>query len=205
MSLTKYLKPISIAAATFVACSSASFVNSEEYNKGVYLNLGLGIGSFSDEVWSDGLEDEFQYGLGFEAGLGYDFGKRFRTEVTYSNTASMAPSGEDINLNTVLFNGFIDFPAENSNYTPFIGLGYGSTNADATDLCNAGTSTDCDESAGTFSISGGVAYAINETTELTAKATYLNLADLDMNDNGTAFTVDGSGIFSLLFGATVRF
>ena len=84
-------------------------------------------------------------------------------------------------------------------------MGYGTTDVNAKDLCSTGSNTDCEEDEGTFSVSGGFAYEISDTTELTAKATYLSLSDLDMNDNGTSFTLDGSGVFSFLVGAIVRF
>lgn len=206
MSFLKSFKSASISTLACAALGSASVTKAEEFGKGVYVNLGIGTGTYSDVIWSDGVVDTFEYGFGFEAGIGYDFGKRFRTEITYSNLASENDNlGKDGTFNSLIFNTFIDFPISDSKYTPFIGLGLGTTKADADDLCTSGTSTDCEDDVATFSVSGGLAYAINDSTELTAKATYLGFDDISMNNNGTAFTVLESETFTIHFGARVKF
>ena len=206
MSFLKSIKSISIGSLACASLGSVSVTQAEEFGKGVYVNLGIGTGTYSDIIWSDGAVDTFEYGFGFETGIGYDFGKRFRTELTYSNLSSENDNlGQDGTFNSIIFNGFIDFPISDSKYTPFIGLGFGTTKADADDLCTAGTSTDCEDNVATFSVSGGLAYAINDSTELTAKATYLGFDDISMNNNGTAFTVLESETFTIHLGARVKF
>ena len=88
MTLSNTLKSFSIATLAFTSLGSAGTLQAEEYNKGIYVNLGIGSGTYSDVVWSDNSVDTFDYGLGFEAGIGYDFGKRFRTELTYASLNS---------------------------------------------------------------------------------------------------------------------
>ena len=206
MTLSNTLKSFSIATLAFTSLGSAGTLQAEEYNKGIYVNLGIGSGTYSDVVWSDNSVDTFDYGLGFEAGIGYDFGKRFRTELTYASLNSEHDgTGNDGKFSSIIFNGFIDFPIENTKYTPFLGLGFGTTNTDAVDLCTAGAATDCEDDVATYSVSGGLAYAVNDSTELTAKITYLGFDDISMNNNGVAFTVLESETLTVSIGARVSF
>tara|TARA_Y100001968_G_scaffold5784_1_gene5072 strand:- start:1475 stop:2149 length:675 start_codon:yes stop_codon:yes gene_type:complete len=207
MELSKSLKSLSIATVACASFSSTGITQAaEEYENGVYVNIGIGAGTFSDVVWSDNSTDTFEYGFSWESGIGYDFGKTFRTELTYSNLLSEhEETGNNATFSSLIFNGFIDLPIEGSNITPFVGIGFGTTNVDAKDICTSGTSTDCADDVATISVSGGLAYAINDSTELTAKATYLGFDDISMNNNGTAFTVLESETFSIDMGARFRF
>tara|TARA_Y100001968_G_C19403934_1_gene742590 strand:+ start:167 stop:787 length:621 start_codon:yes stop_codon:yes gene_type:complete len=206
MELSKNLKALSMTTVAFALFGSTGKTQAEEYQNGIYVNLGLGTGTYSDIVWSDDSVDTFEFGFGWETGIGYDFGKRFRTELTYSNLSSEHDqTGDDATFSSLIFNGFIDFPIEDSKLTPFLGLGVGNTNIDADDVCTSGTATDCKDEIVTFSVSGGLAYAINDSTELTAKVTYLGFDDISMNDNGTAFTVLESETVSMNIGARFRF
>ena len=83
--LKKSFLLVTLAVSTL---GSLLTTRAEEYKKGIYGNLAIGTGTYSDIIWSDGSTDTFQFGFGFETGIGYDFGKRFRTEITYSNTSS---------------------------------------------------------------------------------------------------------------------
>ena len=206
MSFKQNLRSISFSTLAFATFGSAAVTQAEEFGKGVYVNLGIGSGTYSDIVWSDGLVDTFDFGFGFEAGLGYDFGKRFRTELTYSKLNSEHDgTGNDAQFGSIIFNGFIDFPIEDTKFTPFLGLGFGTTNVDAVDLCTAAAATDCEDDVATFSFSGGLAYSLNDSTELTGKLTYLGFDDISMNNNGTAFTVLESETFTFSIGARVKF
>tara|TARA_Y100000589_G_scaffold234810_1_gene222202 strand:- start:1385 stop:2005 length:621 start_codon:yes stop_codon:yes gene_type:complete len=206
MEFTKNLNSLAVATLACASLGSATAIQSEEYEKGIYVNLGIGSGSYSDVVWSDGATDTYEFGFGFETGIGYDFGKNFRTEITYSNLLSENDQvGKNFIFQSLVFNGFIDFPLGDSRYTPFVGLGLGYTHADAKDLCVVGTSTDCFDDVATFSLSGGLAYAINDSTELTAKATYLGFDDINMKNHGQNFTVSESDTLTFLLGARVTF
>ena len=89
--------------------------------------------------------------------------------------------------------------------TPFIGVGFGTTGVDANNLCVANGANDCDDDVATYSLSGGLAYGLNETTELTAKLTYLGFDDIKINNNGTSITVLESETLSFHIGARVKF
>ena len=206
MNLSKTFKSLSFATLACASLGSANILQAEEYKKGIYVNLGIGSGTYSDIIWSDNLVDTFEYGLGFEAGIGYDFGKRFRTELTYASLNSEHDAtGNDGKFSSILLNGFIDFPIEDTKFTPFLGLGFGTTNTDAVDLCTAGAATDCEDDVATYSLSGGLAYAVSDSTELTAKITYLGFDDISMNNNGVAFTVLESETLTVSVGARVSF
>ena len=206
MKLSKKFKSLSFATLTCTSLGSIAISQAEEYKQGIYVNLGIGSGTYSDITWSDNLIDTFDFGFGYEAGLGYDFGKRFRSEVTYSYLNSQHDAtSKDAKFSSILFNSFIDFPIDDTKFTPFIGLGFGTTNVNAVDLCTAGTATDCDDDVATYSLSGGLAYAVNDSTELTAKITYLGFDDISMNNNGTAFTILASETLTVSIGARVSF
>ena len=104
-----------------------------------------------------------------------------------------------------MFNGFIDFPLGNSKWTPFVGTGIGTTNVDATNLCTAGGADDCKDNVGTYNISGGINYELNDKTEILTKVTYLGFGDIDVTDDGTLLRVTGSETLSYRVGLTFKF
>ena len=93
----------------------------------------------------------------------------------------------------------------NTKFTPFIGVGFGTTGVDANNLCFANGANDCDDDVATYSLSGGLAYGLNDSTELTAKLTYLGFDDININNNGTRITVLESETLSFHIGARVKF
>ncbi len=152
----------------------------EEYPSGMYLSTGWGIGKIGDINFGTNAGTfigvlRHSPGLEYEFGLGYDFGKRYRMDLTYGQTGqnyenSTTPAGYvDTLLSTLALNAYVDFPTE-SNLTPFIGLGIGSTRVDV----SGGW-----DSAGSASLVLGGAYALTKRLDLEAKATFRGLSDLD--------------------------
>ena len=205
MKLSKKLSSISISLAAISTFASVNSLQADEYKKGIYSNIGVGAGTYSDILWTTGAVTPFDYGISLDFGLGYDFGKRFRTELSYTNTTSERETGNQAKFNSIILNGYLDFPIENTKFTPFIGVGFGTTGVDANNLCFANGANDCDDDVATYSFSGGLAYGLNDTTELTAKLTYLGFDDININNNGTRITVLESETLSFHIGARVKF
>ena len=158
MLTSKSLAALSIASLSMLPF--AKEVKSDDYKKGLYGYIGAGTGTFSDLViQGTPFSVNFDPGFSFESSLGYDFGKHFRVEASYSNTTSTTVTDNNDKIRSIIFNGYLDFPIENSKWTPFIGAGYGSTNVDAVNLCTAGGADDCEDDVATYSISGGLSYA----------------------------------------------
>lgn len=160
------------AAAALAVTAVASPVNAQENEapkdttKGAYATVGVG-GSWASSVNSTYNNPTFYDGsttygssgsmtgntplgggVAVEAGVGYDFGNNFRSELTYLfNNASLKTttfnlnsnfSGTQINgtlspntsgslnTNSVMLSGYYDIPTK-SKFTPYVGAGIGYT------------------------------------------------------------------------------
>ena len=114
-------------------------------------------------------------------------------------------TGNQAKFGSFILNGYVDFPIENSKWAPFLGVGIGTTNVDATNLCTVGGRDDCKDITSTYSLSGGINYALNDTTEITSKVTYLGFGDIDTTDDGVTLRVSESETLSYRIGLTFRF
>ena len=193
-----YFKKVN--AISLLAVSSLTFLTgspckaNEEYPTGMYATVNLGAGEVSSFEDPNGAELEFEYGFGYELGLGYDFGKNFRTDISYirgrtelDGKESGINDGETVTKGFML-TGYLDFPIENTKWEPFIGLGIGAMEMDATENCDGAATSDCTDDAFTYSISGGVNYAINPSTSISAKITYMDYEDIVFTNGGA--TID---------------
>ena len=202
----KYLSTIVTTSLLSLSPLTIDSANADEFKKGFYSSYSLGTGTYSDLILSGTIFAlPFDYGFSYEAGVGYDFGERFRTELSYTNTTSSISTGHQAKFGSFMLNGYVDFPIENSKWAPFVGAGIGTTNVDATNLCTAGGTDDCKDNVGTFAISGGVNYALNDTTEITTKVSYLGFGDVDVTDDGTLIRITGSETLSYRVGLTFKF
>ena len=191
MSNFNRVKVISLlAASSLTFLTGNSLKANEEYPIGMYgiINIGAGeVSSFDDQL---GTEMEFDYGFAYELGIGYDFGKNFRTDISYSGSKSgfdgavLGVADGDFEMKAFMLTGYLDFPIENTKWEPFIGLGIGSMEIDTSDACVAAANTSCTADVFTYSLSGGVNYALNPTTSVSAKITYMKPQDLDLNNAG---------------------
>ena len=204
MSYFKKVNAISMLAASSLTFLTGSPLKANEaYPTGMYATVNLGAGEVSSFDDPNGAELEFEYGFGYELGLGYDFGKTFRTDISYLGGRSEfdgTPLGiddGDFEMKTFMLTGYLDFPIENTKWEPFVGLGVGSMEIDAEDACVAAANTDCTVSTFTYALSGGVNYAINSNTSISAKLTYLKPQDFDITNQG----VDVVGIEATAFSA----
>ena len=119
-----------------------------------------------------------------------DFGKNFRTDISYirgrsevDGKASGINDG-DVVTKGFMLTGYLDFPIKNTKWEPFIGLGIGSMEMDTTETCDGAATSDCTDDALTYSISGGVNYAINPSTSISAKITYMDYEDIVFTNGG---------------------
>ena len=86
LSLRKYLAFFSAGSLSLFTCN---FSVAEEYEKGAYASFDFGIGEFSEIEQAGGLPNiEVDPGFSFEGAIGYDFGKNFRTDISYTKTNS---------------------------------------------------------------------------------------------------------------------
>ncbi len=185
------------SAALAIACIVPSSVLAEDKSTGYYLSTGWGLGKVGDIDFETNSGTRIgtlrhESGLEYELGFGYDFGEKYRVDVTYGQTGqnyenSSTPSGYvDTIISTISVNGYVDFPNE-SKLTPFVGLGIGSSNVEV----QGGDAT-----AMSFSGILGGAYSLNEKVSLEAKLTYRTLGELEFD----WVDVTGANNFSGLLG-----
>ena len=204
------MKPFKTFAALSIAASTlyplAPELKADDYEKGFYGSIGLGSGTFSDLLLvGSPFALAFDPGFSYEGSLGYDFGKNLRVDVSYTNTTSTIATNHQAVFGSIILNGYLDFPIENTKWTPFVGVGYGSTNVDAVNLCTAGGTDDCTDDVATYSISGGVSYAINPDVDITGKFTYLGFDLIKVTDDGTLAIVSESETVSAHIGVKFKF
>ncbi len=173
--------------------------------KGFYTSINLGTGSYSDVTPPGAATMPYEYGFSYQGGIGYDFG-RLRTEVNYTHTTSENTTlSSPIKLGTWMLNALVDFPIENSKFEPFVGLGYGTTNADATSQCSAGGADTCTDNVGTWGVSIGAGYEVSETVDLTGTLSYLGFNTIDITDDGVLTQVLDSETLAFRIGARFKF
>tara|TARA_B100000700_G_scaffold326056_1_gene436529 strand:+ start:7270 stop:7860 length:591 start_codon:yes stop_codon:yes gene_type:complete len=195
MSIRKILASLSLG----IACIAPGSVMAED--KGMYLSTGWGLGKIGDLNMGTNTGTfigvlRHEAGLEYDIGLGYDFGERYRVDVTFGQTGqnyenSSTPAGYvDTIISTVSINGYLDMPTQ-SNLTPFVGLGVGSTEVEVYGGTASGSS---------FSAILGGAYAISNKVDLEAKLTYRTFSELDFG----WVKVTGSNNTSGLLGVRVK-
>jgi len=204
----KLLQITSLLAVGSVTLTSNNLLMADEvYKSGAYAALGAGVGTWSD-LEQNGTTTEFDSGFSYEGTLGYDFGKTFRTDITYSGTTSSATIGgtdRDATFKSFMANIYVDFPIDNSKLAPFLGFGLGSTEADLEETCTAAADTDCTDSVFTYGINGGISYSINPSTDVYGKVTYLGFSDITIIDTGNTTIVQDSETLSAYIGVKFNF
>jgi len=208
MSKLGFLKAVSIIASGSIVFFANDTVRAEEiYDKGAYATINIGAGKYSD-IEAGGATQEFDTGFSYFGSLGYDFGKSFRTDVSYAGTTSsteQAGQDFDIDVKTFMVNAYVDFPNEGSKIAPFVGAGIGTTELDASELCTAAANTDCTDNVFTYGIYGGVSYEISPKTDIVGQVAYLGFADADITNLGVTSTITGSETLSAYIGLKFNF
>ena len=179
-------------------------VKSEE-SKGFYFSGNYGTSSFTSADWKatvGGLSHTgdliFDDGTGWEAGIGYDFG-RFRTELSYANsnndiksisakinegihsgTSVESSASGDLKISSILINGYLDFPiGEQKKWTPYLGGGIGGSKLDIDNITVDGEEL---ESSNTwlfgYQAKLGLSYSLNKGIDIFGEGIYSAFSDL---------------------------
>ena len=203
-----FLKTVSIIASGSFVLFANNLVRAEEiYDQGAYGTINLGAGKYSD-IEVGATTQEFDTGFSYFGSLGYDFGKTFRTEVSYSGTTSgteLAGQDSDLDVKSFMVNAYADFPNDGSKIAPFIGAGIGTSELDFTDTCTAAANTDCTDNVFTYGVYGGISYEISPQTDIIGQLSYLGFSDAEITDAGVTATITGSETLSAYVGIKFNF
>ena len=179
-------------------------VKSEE-STGLYLTGNFGTSSFTSADWKatvGGLSHTgdliFDDGTGWEAGIGYDFG-RVRTELSYANsnndiesisaiidegilsgTAVDSSASGDLKIKNIMISGYLDFPiGEQKKWTPYLGGGIGGSKLDIDNITVDGEEL---ESSNTwlfgYQAKLGLSYSLNKGIDIFGEGIYSAFSDL---------------------------
>ena len=188
MKSNNMFRSISIFISIFYLLLSGLKAKANEYKKGFYSSVSLGIGKYSGILQThndSGVLANYPHtsGFSYEGSIGYDFGKRYRVDLSYANSTSRIEEGNSTHafFSSYMLNGYIDFQIENSKWEPFIGLGIGTTNVDGTNTCFEGGVDHCLDDVLTLGVSGGVNYALSKKIDLTAQGLgfYISFGGID--------------------------
>jgi len=200
-SISKVIVPLGIVASSFATPVFAE-------SKGFYFKGNVGVTDISDvtaTVSSVSATLEIDSGVSYGVGVGYDFGNDFRTEIGYdiitgdiSKIAGTSASA-DIDASTISLSIFKDFSSD-SKFTPYVGVGVGSTNVDIGTLSISGTSyAGTDDSATSAALTLGTSYELNDSSAFFVEGNYRKVGDL------TITGVEYSDISSLGANAGFKF
>ena len=199
MKSNNMFRSISIFISIFYLFLSGLKAKANEYKKGFYSTVSLGIGKYSGILQThndSGVLANYPHssGYSYEGSIGSDFGKRYRIDLSYANSTSRIKEGNSTHafFSSYMLNGYIDFHIENSKWEPFIGLGIGTTNVDGTNTCFAGGVDHCLDDVLTLGVSGGLNYALSKQLDLTTKLTYYKFDDITIIDSGRTINANDS-------------
>ena len=212
------LRTLATIGITFSAFSCPVFAGGEGIidgeKSGIYFSGGVGTTSVDDIkgtiTSSITNKTELEKGFLYSAGFGYDFGD-FRAEVNYrkdsfdinkysvtnngTTTAATSAKG-DFDVSTIGVNIFYDFN-NNSQFTPYIGAGIGSTKLDVKNsVINGISASNTDDSTTSYNLKLGVSYEVAKSSELYLEGTYLTISDVDLN----SVKVDDIKTYSVMAG-----
>ena len=176
-----------ISKAIVPAGLMASSLFAPSFAEGIYAKAGAGVTQFSDvtaTVGSYSGELEFDSGMSYGVGLGYDFGNDFRAELGFNQVngaidsiAGVAATA-DIEATTISASVFKDF-RNDSNFTPYVGVGIGTTSVDVDTLTLNSTSyTGADDDATSIAITVGSSIEMGDAASVFVEGTYTNVDDL---------------------------
>ena len=194
MKFNKITTLIPLLISTISLLFPISKLYAEEYKKGMYTSVGLGIMDYSGIILNDPSDYPHESGFNYEGNIGYDFGKKYRIEIGFNSATSKIESGSHAFFRSIMLNGYIDFPIENKRWEPFLGIGIGTTNVNAKNLCySAGN---CVDDVITVGINGGINYALTKSIDLTSKVSYLKFDDMTFTDNGPTYLSNTAVIYN---------
>jgi len=217
------LRTLASIGITLSAFSCPVFAGEERSldgeKSGIYFSGGVGMTSVDDikaTISSTTTnKTELDKGFLYSAGFGYDFGD-FRAEINYrkdsldtdkyrvtnSGKTEIAASAKgDLDVSTIGVNIFYDFN-NNSQFTPYVGAGIGSTEIKSKNTVVNGVSiANADDSKTSYNLKLGISYEVAKSSELFIEGTYQSISDVKLNvakiDDIKAYSVLAGLRFSL--------
>ena len=133
----KGLKAFALTSSLLLAplLSSSAVSEEKEKFKGFYVMVGGGYSNATDIDISTGGLIDFNNGVLWDVGAGYDFGD-FRAEISYDDTTHNVnkvagqPSSTQVSTRSVFVTAYYDFRADKT-WQPYVGLGIGSSEIEA--------------------------------------------------------------------------
>lgn len=183
-SISKLILPIGILGSSLLTPCFADDA------KGVYVKPSVGYSNISDiEASVSGVTAtvELDSGLTYGLNVGYDFGNDIRTEIGYdkvtgdfTKVAGVAITG-DVDVSTFSASVFKDF-SNDSNFTPYIGAGLGTTNIDVGTMTLDGTAyAGSNSNTETLTLTLGTNYEFNEGSNVFLEGNYRKVGDVTVS------------------------
>tara|TARA_B100000945_G_scaffold297400_1_gene276443 strand:+ start:265 stop:837 length:573 start_codon:yes stop_codon:yes gene_type:complete len=155
-----------------IAIPSSSFAS-----EGIYFTGSIGTSRIGDiDIDSIDNDIEFDSGLNYEIGVGYDFGKT-RIEASWERSNSNDVSWTEISIaddataGSFLASVIYDFEND-SRWAPFVGASIGTTTFDVDDNSDSSFS---------YGVQAGISYQTSENTAVFAKVNRIVISELDID------------------------
>ena len=189
-----------IALTSVFAPVFADIAKAEE-NKGWYFTAGAGINDIQDTDWeytTGGTkytgEQKYDGGFSSEVGFGYDFGNRWRTELTWTrdagdldavtvDNAGVSVTGDfDVRIDAIGLGAYYDL-SEDTKFTPYIGGGIGWAKVTTEDGTIAGVNVEggSEEALG-YQFKVGGSYSLDDSKDVYIEGGYAGTEDITSND-----------------------
>ena len=183
-SISKLILPVGILGSSLLTPCFA------EDAKGVYVKPNVGYSNISDikaSALGVSVTTEVDSGMSYGLSVGYDFGNDIRTEIGYdkvtgdfNKVAGVAATG-DIDASTFSASVFKDFSTD-SKFTPYVGVGLGTTDIDVGDITISGTTfTGSKSNTETLTLTLGTNYEFNEGSNLFLEGNYRKVGDVTVS------------------------
>lgn len=186
----------------------------QAFSEGFYAGFAGGLNQTNDaSISGTGInaDAEFDYGNTAAATLGYDYSDGFRGEIELSgrwsdtDTISNTSGAGDVRALSAMANALYDISL-GSSFTPYIGVGIGAANVEASGISPVGGSTISDDDTA-FAYQGivGTSYQLNNTVSLNADYRYFATSDLDYSTVSGVSVSEEYSNHTVLFGISFGF
>ncbi len=163
--------------ASGVFLSAIAISSSSLASEGTYFTGSIGASRIGDiDVEGVTPDIEFENGLNYEIGVGYDFGKT-RIEGSWERstsndvTYSAASIADDASADSFLASVIYDFEND-SKWAPFIGASIGTTSVEVDNTSDSSIS---------YGAQAGISYQTSENTAVFAKVNKIVVSELDID------------------------
>ena len=201
------LKAIAVTSSLLLTplFSTSSIAEEEEKFKGFYMMTGLGLTNTTDINLSVGGSIDFENGVLWDIGAGYDFGN-IRAEISYDETTENIDTVQgfkastQVNTRSIFATAYYDFRSE-KKWQPYIGLGFGSSQIEATTAYVGNITLSAgDTNIISAIVKAGVSYSF-ENSDIFLERSGQGFDDFTIG----SFTYTGVGVGSWTLGFRQRF